>query len=306
MSEFRIATLDDYKTLHPDHDYIPPLVTDDGHVSAIGTAHGRTIPVIGSTRPPIFDVSLNPLDGSQVRIYADEADDVLAVLLGTEYQSQLARCKQIEANYMELSDSDQMGSAGHTMREEFDSEVTLLGMIRGTFAHTARARAQQLVNDKAKASGAWEALTDQERTILEQAADMTSETAPVGIVKEMTIPDPTHPGHTLTGRVGSWGADVDLILNEVDYYPWCEVPPVFSQVTITDTKGNSYVDDSSKLNLRIIRVDSAEELLEDLGELGVISMTVRPAVPVDAIFRPNYAETVQARIDANLSAAADN
>ena len=64
----RTATVEDYRVLHPDQDWIPPLVTEDGDVTAVGTAHGRTIPIIGTTRPPTL---LRTRGGISVDDYAE-------------------------------------------------------------------------------------------------------------------------------------------------------------------------------------------------------------------------------------------
>lgn len=306
MTNFRLATLEDYRCLHPDNDYIPPLLTHDGHITAVGAAHGRVIPVIGATRPPIYDVSLHPLDQSDYRIYADSADDVLAVILGEPYQQQLAACKDLLNRYNQLGHDDLTGAPGADLRADFDAETTILCMIRGTFAHTARARAQDLINTWAKQDSRWDALTDQERDVLERAADLDSETAPIGIVKDMLIPDPTNPGVVLEGRRGTWTADVALVLNEVDYYPWSGVPPIYSAVTIAGPDGVGYLDDVSELNLHTIHVANADEFLEELYLLDVLDVTIRPAMPVDPIFRDTYEETVQQRVDTNRAATVAN
>src|SRR5699024_878225 len=103
------------------------------------------------------------------RIYADSADDVLAVILGEPYQQQLAACKDLLNRYNQLGPDDLTGAPGAELRADFDAETTILCMIRGTFAHTARARAQDLINTWAKQDSRWDALTDQERDVLERA-----------------------------------------------------------------------------------------------------------------------------------------
>lgn len=305
MADFRIATLDEYKTLHPDNDIIPPLVTDDGDVSAIGTAHGRTIPVVGSTRPPAFDVSLHPFNGGKTRIYADDADDVLAVICGEDYQRQLTRCRDLVDQYNALADDDSV-EADKTRREiqrDFDAETTFLVLIRGTVAHTGRAVAQGHINDAARQDGTWDALSDEEQNILTAAADTTSERAPIGVLQETTFINPDYPDQSVVGMRGTWTADVALVLNDADYYPWTEIPAPQSITQITGPDGEVYEDTTSELNLRRIRVANAEDLLDDLDTLGAMEMTVRPVVPVDPLYRGGYAESVNERVQRNRSAA---
>lgn len=303
MNEYRTATLEEYRCLHPDDDYVPPLVTDDGDVAAIGTAHGRTIPVVGSTRPPVYDVSLHPLDGGKTRIYADDPDDVLAMVCGEDYQQQLMLCRDLITEYNELGDGEDTAEQRRDLRAAFDAESTFLGMIRGAFGHVARASAQARVNTTAKENGLWEQLTAQEQQILTDAADPNSQKAPIGVVGEAQFPDPDNPGMLFTGTRGYWTADVDLVLNEADYYPWTPIPGPLSEVTITDDDGNRFVDNTSDLNLKYIRVATAQDMLDDLEALDVITMKMRPVVPVDPIYREVYEEAVSKRVAHNRAEA---
>jgi hypothetical protein len=306
VTTFRTATLEEYRCLHPDDDQIPPLITPDGHISAVGTAHGRTIPVIGSTRPPVYDVSLHPMDGSDIRIYADDPNDVLAVICGAEYQQQLDRCKDLIARYEAIDDETPNAA---TLREEltadFAAETTFLGLICGVFAHKARAIAQGKINNEAQQDGRWERLTPQEQEILISAADTSNPKAPIGVLRDAAFDDPNNPGQMIPGKRGSWTADVDLVLNEVDYYPWSPVPLPLSSVLIEGPNGEIYEDDVSNLNLRIISVYDADDLLEALDELNVISLTIRPVVPVDPLYRDGYADSVNNRVNANKAATAE-
>lgn len=306
MSAFRIATLEEYRCLHPDDDQIPPLVTDDGHISAVGTAHGRTIPVIGSTRPPVYDVSLHPLDGGSTRIYADDPNDVLAVICGKDYQDQLNRCRALMEQYAAIDDEHPEAPAlRDELTADFAAETTFLGLICGAFVHRARAIAQGKINEQAQQDGRWEGLTVQEQKILVAAADTANPKAPVGVLRDAAFDDPRNPGQVILGKRGHWTADVDLVLNEVDYYPWSPIPIPLSSVLITGPDGEVYEDDISNLNLHIIGVTDADELLEELDELNVISLTIRPAVPVDALYREGYADAVTNRVNANKAASAE-
>lgn len=305
MSAFRTATLEEYRCLHPDDDQIPPLITDDGHISAVGTAHGRTIPVIGTTRPPVYDVSLHPLDGGTTRIYADDPNDVLAVICGKDYQDQLDRCKALMEQYAAIDDDHPDAAAlRNELTADFAAETTFLGLICGAFIHQARSIAQGKINEAAQQDGRWESLTPQEQQILTAAADTTNPKAPVGLLRDTTFDDPHNPGQVILGKRGHWTADVDLVLNEVDYYPWSPIPIPLSSVLITGPDGELYEDDVSNLNLRVIGVTDADGLLEQLDDLKVITLTVRPVVPVDPLYRDGYAEGVTNRVNANKAATA--
>lgn len=303
MTSTQKTTVDDYKVLHPDFDHIPALVTEDGDVSAVGTAHGRTIPVIGSTRPPVFDVSLHPLDGGKTRIYADDPNEILAAICGDDYRTQLNRCQSIIDNYAKYDDdNDPDGHARRELEHDFAIETTYLGYIRGAFAHKARQVAQGKINDQAKQDGSWDTLSPQEQDVLTRAADTTSQSAPVGVLEDHEFTD--GDGNTFTGKRGTWRSNaVPLVLNEVDYEPWSVVPRPYSSVVIDYTtpegEEQQFEDDISDLNLRIIRVEDAEELLHDLDELNAIKLTVRPAFPVDAMYRDYHANSVEERLERN-------
>lgn len=287
----------EYRTIHPDTGHIPPLITHDGHIHAVGTAHGRTIPVVCSTRPPVFDVSFDRVLPDHIRVYADYAEDVLAAVCGPDYQERLARLYGIQREYNDLDDAEK-DKRRLVLLDESDRINAELTYLRSDFAHQARLVAQAIINDAAKKDGSWDELSDREREVLDRAATSIA-SAPVGIVDEMLFANPN--GELFTGNRGVWRANVPLVVNDGDYYPYTTVPTVYFEATLV-IEGRKYSDNVSDLNARHIRVDSADNLLEDLDALGAITSTIRPVTPVDALYRDSYDETVRQRYAANLAA----
>lgn len=287
----------EYRTIHPDTGHIPPLITHDGHIPAVGTAHGRTIPVVCSTRPPVFDVSFDLVLPDHIRVYADHAEDVLAAVCGDDYQQAVARLYDIQDEYDHLTEQEK-ADCRLAMLDESDRLNAQLAYLRSDFAHQARLVAQEIINTEAKQDGRWERLSAQGQDILDQAATSIA-TAPVGVVSEMMFAN--DQGEVFTGSRGSWRADVPLVVNDGDYHPYTSVPPVYFEATLI-IDGRTYADNVSDLNARHIRVDSADNLLEDLDALGAITTTIRPVTPVDALYRDSYEQTVQQRYDTNLTA----
>lgn len=304
----RTATVEDYRVLHPDQDWIPPLVTEDGDVTAVGTAHGRTIPIIGTTRPPIYDVSLHPFDGSKTRIYADDPHDIVSIICGSSYRQQYERCIQIIDQYDQLNDdNDPDLSQRFEAETEYTAEKVLLDYMRGAFVHKARAIAQRSINTEAQQDGRWDKLTAEQQTVLTRAADIDSETAPVGVLEDEEFHDVD--GIAFMGRRGTWrSADVPLVVNETDYAPWQPIPRpksvVITEAEMPDGTTTQYEDDFSELNLLTIPVEDVEEMLNVLDRLGVIDMTIRPAYPVGKDFREWYADATESRVNRNREQAA--
>lgn len=313
MSTYTILTeVEGYRPLHPERDMIPPLVTMDGDTTAVGTAHGRTVPVIGSTRPPVYDVSVHPFDGSGRRVYADDADDVLAVLCGEDYQRQLgitreALEKSTEAELttmMAEKPSEEEIQATYDLTLEAQAEIGLLCVIRGTGIQRWRQKAQEIINTQAKQNGRWDALTDKEREVLIDAANPNSDTFPVGIPEPGLIEAPD--GRTIEGIRGVWRAHVPLVLNEADFLPWTGQPwPQFEE-TITTADGEENVAVGTLSNTRVIHCDSAESTLHDLDNLHVLDVTIRPVIPVDDAYRDWAQEKMEDHVAANKAEAERN
>lgn len=308
MSDYNV-TVNDYRVLHPDKDRIPPLVTNDGDITAVGTAHGRTIPIIGTTRPPIYDVSLHPFDGSKTRIYADDPHDIVSVICGKRYQQQYDRCMQLIEEYDQYNDdNDADYSHRFETESEYVAEKVLLDYMRGAFVHKARAVAQEKINSSAKQDGRWDKLTPEQQTVLTRAADVDSEKAPVGVLEDEEFHD--MDGVAFIGKRGTWrSADVPLVINETDYTPWQPVPRprsvVITEAVMEDGTKAEYEDDFSELNLLTIPVEDVEEMLNKLRELDVIDMTIRPAYPVSKDFREWYEDTTNVRVRRNREQAAN-
>lgn len=283
----------EYGTVHPDTSLTPPLVTHDGHVSAVGTAHGRTIPVVGATRPPRMDVSFDKLTDDHTRIYADHADDVLAVMCGPEYQSRITRLRELRETFDNAVLDENSTVDVAALERESDKLNYALGLLRGNIAHQGRCLAQQAINDEARANGTWDSLTDEERSILERSTSVDNP-APVGILAQMQAQD--DEGNLVDIIRGTWTADVALVVNNADYLPWARVAPIYSEARVPLPGGQVAVDNTSDLNVRRIRIDDADDLLQDLADLGVVDMTIRPVTPVDALHRGYYLENIDSRL----------
>ncbi|MGM5595118.1 hypothetical protein QZG57_09560 [Corynebacterium glucuronolyticum] len=312
MSDFII--LNDrkgYKVLHPEEDKIPPLVTMDGDIKGAGKKHGRLVPMIGSTRPPVYDVSIHPFDGSKVRVYADDPDSVLAALLGEEYQDQLLRAEEavlVAAEAMAVirekdAPTDEEMQKTDELFQQSQAEVGLLSVIRSEGVHRYRQKAQEIINDQARSDGRWDALTDIERQILTEAADPAGETIPIG------IPEPgafqTDDGQIVRGNFGVWRADVPLVLNELDYYPWTQYVAPRSEQTFVSADGEEMVAVGVESILPIIHSGSAEKTVAKLNELGVFDVTIRPHIPVDGPFRDYEKKMIEERLARNRAEAAE-
>lgn len=282
-----------YRTVHPDKDLVPPLVTHDGHVSAVGTAHGRTIPVVGRTRATRLDVSFDRLTDDHTRVYADHADDVLAVLGGEEYQARITRLRQLRSTFDQAVQDGVGADNDAELAHQSDVLNLELALLRGNIAHQARCVAQQIINTAARANGTWGTLTDEERSILERSTNVNGP-APVGVPEPMQVED--GEGNLVEIMRGTWTAEVPLVVNNADYLPWGRVAPVYSELRLTLPDGTVVADNVSDLNVRRIRVDSADDMLQDLDTLGVVEMTVRPVTPVDTLHRDYYLESVERRL----------
>lgn len=285
----------EYGTVHPDSSTIPPLVTHDGNVSAVGTAHGRTIPVVGATRPPRMDVSFDRITDDHTRIYADHADDVLAVMCGPEYQSRITRLRELRGMFDTATVDPDSAVDVSALERESDRLNYGLGLLRGNIAHQGRCVAQGIINDAARSDGTWATLTDEERTILERSTGVDNP-APVGILAQMQAEG--EDGDLVEITRGTWTADVPLVVNNADYLPWASVVPVYSEARINLPDGTPAVDNTSDLNVRRIRVADADDLLQDLADLNVVDMTVRPVTPVDALHRGYYLDNLERRMAA--------
>lgn len=298
-------TVDDARNHDPRRN-APPVITSDGHVQAVGEAHGRIAPLVGNYRPYIYDVALD--DGR--RIYADTVDDVLAVMLGAHYGAVTQALWQADADAPAAPEEstshvasdldwetpiDTEETAGSDDLAAFEAHMAAtqkitryhveLAGIRYQHADRARVSLQQKVNAEARASGAWDQLTAEQRTQLATAAD-TEGKAPAGVLTErptMTEDDDGFP-HADTITRGVWFADVPLVVNTGDYAPWTDLPFPESALIRTDPSGEQ-IEMGTHQNLVILRVDTPDDYLSSLADAGVITLAVSPPQQPDDVFQ---------------------
>jgi hypothetical protein len=302
LTTFTFSTRESYAQSDPFY-LNPPMMTDDGHTQAV--AHGnRTIPMVGSLRLPYIDISLadfnedpvtaplrNPADGC--RVYADDFEDAFATYAGVDCQEAVATIRSYEAG-------------GDATVEETAHANLVLRAYRSRYALAAAAIAQRKINARAQSTndpdsdseyepmaGLWGTLSDEEQKILTDNARPPYDPsgaivtpAAQGIVVDWDLSDslenPDAPPAIV--KRGSWSADVPLVVCEQNYWPLGNAMPLW-ETTIVEHGGHKIRAETSGNTIKTIRVGSSEEFFEDLNDLGVIIMTVRPPYPLDSYFR---------------------
>ncbi|MDN5757150.1 MAG: hypothetical protein L0H59_01255 [Tomitella sp.] len=302
---FPTITAEDAHTYDPRHN-APPVVTSDGDVQAVGEAHGRIAPLVGSYRPYIYDVALR--DGR--RIYADTVDDVLSVMLGARYGEVTQALWQAEASAPPApAESTSHVASDIDWETPVDTEdaattddvaafdaymdaaqqisryhVELAG-LRYKHADQTRIMLQQDINADARADDSWDALTDEQRAELETAADPDGK-APAGVLTERPTMVEDDDGMPQPGTItrGVWFAEVPLAVNTGDYAPWTNLPFPESALLRADDSGEE-IEMGTHQNLVILRVDTPDDYLTSLTEAETLTMTVTSPQPPDDFFR---------------------
>lgn len=279
----------------------PPIQTDDARDVGVGAAHGRVLPLVGNTRPYMLDVTVV---GTDTRIYADRATDVLSLLIGAEYADLADKIESAQivdrvlpAPPRPLGDYLPTELAAMAVPEIVADPTTaepqarqqviewLYDMARLRWAHASEIRAelQQAVN-AAIDTETWQALSDAEREELTASADPTRG-HPVGIPRQAPHAVPTGDGSAEFGVhvEAVWSASARLVLNTGDYAPWSEAPWVIAIREHLDSEGRT-VEYPTRENTIELVVDTEEEYLQSLVDAGVLTLEERLPTQVDPMF----------------------
>jgi len=279
-----------------------PTITHDADQGHVGAAHGRVIPLVGLYRPYIYDLAADKITDDNLRIYADTADDAIAVLVGGPLPQVLAdltaATEALPTNPAEgdlldetsllLLGEDADEVAAPLTEDEFqahgrylqaldrhdDLRIQVAGLIAG-HADMVRCTAQAEINAAARQDGRWDRLTDDERQHLEMAADAGPDGRfPTGLPQ--MVPFFNDDGEE-SGTVmrGVWDAEVPLVCNRGNYFPWNEVLPPESMVAAEDDEGETYIVPGEP-NLVWLDIDSPQVYLDSLVAAGVVNLTTRP------------------------------
>lgn len=291
----------------------PPAVSYDGHKKHIGAAHGRVAPLIGLYRPYLLDVGADKITDNHLRVYADSADDAIGVLVGDPLPQVIAELAAAEESLPEsplseeVIDDDLYGAFGDELvvstplsEEEQatyaaylagvdaikDLRVQMAGLIAG-HADGVRCVAQQEINAAAKKDGRWDALTDEERSELESAADAGPDgTFPVGVLEEVPFVhlerDESEP--QLVER-GVWSAQVPIVCNRGNYFPWGETLAPESMVTGESESGEQFLVPGDP-NIVWLEIDSPSEYLDSLEAAGLVDVATFPVLRPNDFMRP--------------------
>lgn len=280
----------------------PPTITHDADQGHVGAAHGRVIPLVGLYRPYIYDLAASKVADDNLRIYADTADDAIAVLVGAQLPQVLAELAVAEdalpTNPAEADPLDQtsllllgeeaaadappMTEEEHQAHGRYlealdrhdDLRIQVAGLIAG-HADSVRCKAQAEINAAARQDGRWDNLTADERQHLELAADIGPDGRfPTGLPQ--MVPFFTDDGEE-NGTVmrGVWEADVPLVCNRGNYFPWNEVLPPESMAAAEDEEGEAYIVPGEP-NLVWLDIDSPQEYLDSLVAAGMVDLATRP------------------------------
>ncbi|WP_420879078.1 hypothetical protein [Rhodococcus sp. (in: high G+C Gram-positive bacteria)] len=301
-----------------------PLVIDDGHVHAVGEAHGRLLPMVGQLRPFLYDVAF---EGR--RVYADRVEDVLAVMLGERYAELVAAMDVLDASPIPAPEDedvepfdDVLAAVDETGADDIDVAATdadlaafaahmhysdevarnqyEMALIRRQHADTMRVRLQARINDEARADGTWQLLTDQQQELLASAADENG-LSPAGVIEEVPVLVDGVDGTITQTTVerGVWTADTRLVVNTGDYAPW-EPIPFPESALIRLNEHDVEVEVPTRSNLIVLRIDTPDDYIESLSEAGIVRLSVTPAEQPDDFFRDAEAILVQAVGDARF------
>ncbi|MGB3675973.1 MAG: hypothetical protein WA988_16195 [Candidatus Nanopelagicales bacterium] len=294
----------------------PPLITDDGHTQAVGEAHGRMLPLIGGSRPYLYDVAV----GGSGRVYADTVNDAMAMYLGGRYAELAAELSDLDrtlparpalsyeapiddVDAVLLSDlddlTDEVSEAELDRFSALDEAVTRrnrllyeMALIRRQHADQVRIDLQARINDEARADGTWDQLSHAEQTELTASADPHG-TSPAGVIEEVPTVRTTSAGtaEPVLFERGTWFATTSLVVNTGDYTPWTDIPFVHSALILPDQDGVD-CEVPTRSNLVILDIDTDEDYLQSLAAAGVVKLRVWPDEQPDEVFRAMTTDTV--------------
>lgn len=299
---FRVITAADANDVPPTH-CSPPVCTTDADDAGVGANHGRVLPLVGNTRPFIYDVTIA---GSDTRIYADRLTDVLCVLIGDEYSALVDQIDALtiterllpppgpslgdvlptevaeSAVYEDTDDSDT--TADPAQRQQLMMLLYDLARLRAEHADAVRIDLQTSINAAARADGTWELLTANEKEELEQSSQPAAG-PPLGIPTEIpyTAVDETGVLRAGTYQRPEWRAETRLVINTGDYAPWTFAPHITAIRTATGPEGFE-VDYLTGENTVELIIDSEEEYVSSLVDAGVLTLTERSPYQPDEMF----------------------
>ena len=280
----------------------PPLRSSDARDTGVGAAHGRVIPLVGNTRPYLFDVTVV---GTTTRIYADRLTDVLCLLIGEEYTALVDQIDSADVTDHILPPpgpalgdmlptelavaatpppADDSVAADPAERQRLMNLLYDLARVRCAHARNLRIELQRTINDAAVADGTWAELTAEEQEELSLSATSKG-VFPIGIPVVVPYTTVDDNGTLVTAEMvrPEWRAATRLVLNTGDYAPWTQAPWIRA-VRTTRAPDGTEIEYETRENTVELVIDTEEEYVQSLVGAGVLTLHERPAHQVDPMF----------------------
>ncbi|MFL0579480.1 hypothetical protein [Dietzia sp. 179-F 9C3 NHS] len=311
------TTMAELPFLDPDQ-AAPPLVTQDAHESDIGAAHGRVLPMIGQWRPYLVDVNAAALSDNRTRIYADSADDAVAVLVGGEAPAAIAELHaaidglgldpapegslsadelmlvgdddDLEDDLATVAELDPEQQAAYdeyqAQRARLETAQVRVAALLADHATGMRLLLQRQINASAVDDGRWAELDGDERDELTACAtDGAAGRRPFGIPEMVPFFDEDgRESDELVAR-GEWRADVPLVCVRTDYLPFTGAVAPLSVVTGRGADGSEFWVPGEP-NLIWLDPSNPADYLESLAAAGLVEVTERPVDHSVELMRP--------------------
>lgn len=298
---FRVITAAEANEVNPAH-CCPPVCTDDAAITIIGKRHGgRVLPLVGNTRPFIYDVTVV---GTDQRIYADRITDLLCVLIGDEYAALTEQIDNLDvtehplpapgpglgdllptdlAAAMPYDTDDSDDTTDFTRRQQVMDLLYDLALLRSQHANLIRLELQSAINTAAVDDGTWETLSANEREELTLSASPDGG-FPLGIPAEVPIvdfaDDEVRPATMIRPE---WRASTPLVINTGNYAPWT-VAPYISAIRLVEQPDGSLIEYATRENMPELVIDSETEYVQSLVTVGVLTLEERPPYQLDGVF----------------------
>lgn len=310
------TTMDNLASLDPNL-LAPPLVTSDGDHDEVGAAHGRVLPMVGRWRPYVVDVNATHLTGDGTRVYADAADDAVAVLVGGDAPAAIAELHAArdglgpdpapeptltrdELILVGADDADDDALAAvdeldpetqqaydeyRAQRERLEVAQMRVAALLTDHATGVRVQLQQQLNTAAVDDGRWARLDEDERDELTACA-ATGEQGrrPFGIPEMVPFFDEDGEEAGEVAR-GEWRADVQLACLRTDYLPFTGTVAPLSVVAETGPGGSQFWAPGDP-NLVWLNPANPAEYLQSLDSAGLVEVTERPVDHAVELMRP--------------------
>lgn len=276
------------RALDPNREAPHMIVDRDPRADEPG--HGRTLPMVGAIRPYMYDVVF---DAGTRRVYADTPGGVLSAFI-EGYEALHGRERALADTISQFMADGEDPTLDHV--DQAATAYAATYAARYAFATTIRTQLQAEENEDAKASGAWDELTDEERQECELAAQGR---IPDGVIVQVPW-DNDLTGESMLLDQGIWETGhCKLVLNDGDYgiNDPAGSPAPYSTLSAPDDQGREIVIVTPYPdNMIVLYPAEASELLESLERAGLVTITVRPVDLPDDL----YTESV--RIGAALEA----